>query len=65
MGSVRKGDITIDVMMQDCFGKRPGLYVGDGNGLLKVGNFATEEKARIFEEYLLYMCGIGLKPKEE
>lgn len=62
--TIRKGDVIIDVMIQDCFGKRPGLYVGVGNELLKVGNFATKEKARIFEEYMLYMCSIGPKPKE-
>lgn len=65
MGMICKGDYAIEIMMQDCFGKRPGLYVGYGNCLTKVGNFASEEKAERFEEYLLHFCGIAEKPKED
>lgn len=59
-----KGNYGIDVMMHDCFGKRPGLYVYNRieNAAVKVGNFASEEKAKLFEEYLAYLCGIGEKP---
>lgn len=48
---------SISVEMNDTFGKCPGLYVVSKNQALKVGNFASEEKARIFEDYLRYMFG--------
>jgi hypothetical protein len=35
-------------------GKKPGLYIGEGNKLLKVASFATYEKANIFDEFLRY-----------
>lgn len=37
--------------------KRPGLYVGEGNQLLKVAVFSNEEKARIFIETLKEFFG--------
>ena len=40
------GDYGITIAMKDAFGKRPGLYVENRNCSLKVGNFASEEKAR-------------------
>lgn len=52
------GDYGITVEMHDTFGKRPGLYVENKNCSLKVGNFASEEKARIFEGYLKYLVGL-------
>ena len=57
-----KGNNGIDVMMQDCFAKRPGLYVMQGNTAVKVGNFASENKAKLFQTYLEYMCGLGPEP---
>ena len=66
-GSIVKGRFGIYVMMKDCFGKRPGLYIYNGakNYTVKVGNFASEEKAKLFEKYLCYMCGIAEEPKED
>ena len=68
MSQIMRGNFGINIMMQDCFGKRPGLYVYNGkkNEAVKVGNFASDEKARIFEEYLCYMCGLNGhgEPKE-
>ena len=52
------GDYGIAVEMKDAFGKRPGLYVEHKNQALKVGNFASEEKARIFEGYLKHLVGL-------
>lgn len=52
------GDFSIRIEMHDTFGKRPGLYVENKNCGLKVGNFASEEKAKIFEGYLKYMFGL-------
>ena len=53
------GDYGINIEMHDTFGKRPGLYVVNKNQALKVGNFASEEKARIFEGYIKYMVGLN------
>lgn len=39
------------------FEKRPGLYIGEGNQLLKVASFGSEEKARIFVETLKEFFG--------
>ena len=41
---------------------RPGLYVMQGNTAVKVGNFASESKAKLFQTYLEYMCGLGPEP---
>lgn len=35
--------------------KRPGLYLIYDNKMLKVASFGSEEKAKIFEEWLGYM----------
>lgn len=32
--------------------KRPELYIGEGNQLLKVASFGSERKAELFEEFL-------------
>ena len=66
MGHIRKGSYGIEVMMNDCLGKRPGLYVYSEkeNCAVKVGNFASEEKAQIFEGYLKWLTGLGGEPKE-
>lgn len=52
------GDYGITIEMKDTFGKRPGLYVANRNCSLKVGNFASEEKAKIFEGYLKHLVGL-------
>lgn len=54
-----RGDFGISVCMNDTFGKRPGLYVESRTCALKVGNFASEEKARIFADYLKFLCNLG------
>ena len=46
--------ISIECWLND---KRPGLYVGEGNQLLKVASFGSEEKARIFVETLKEFFG--------
>ena len=51
----------IHISMVDVIGgKKPGLYIGEGNEFIKVGNFASEEKAKLFEERLEYMFGKNL-----
>ena len=67
MSRIVRGDSGIEVMMKDYFGKRPGLYLynASDNVATKVGTFGSEEKAKMFEEYLMYLCGLDGKPKEE
>jgi hypothetical protein len=45
-------------------GRKPGLYIGEGNKLLKVASFATYDKANIFDEFLRYFFGEMLKKDE-
>ncbi len=52
------GDYGITIAMKDTFGKRPGLYIENRNCSLKVGNFASEEKAKIFDGYLKHLVGL-------
>lgn len=42
-------------------GRKPGLYVGEGNKLVKVGTFSSYEKASLFEEVLRYFFGKNLR----
>lgn len=37
--------------------KRPELYIGEGNQLLKVASFGSERKAELFEEFLREFFG--------
>ena len=60
-----RGEYGLEVMRPDAFGKRPGLYVVHGNQAVKVGNFASEEKASAFVEYLGYLSGMSGKPGED
>ena len=51
----------IHISMVDVIGgKKPGLYIGEGNEFIKVGNFESEEKAKLFEDRLEYMFGKDL-----
>ncbi len=59
-----KGKKFIAIEINDLMGgKKPGLYIGEGNTLVKVASFSTFEKANIFEEYLRYFFG-GMLEKE-
>ena len=50
-----KGNKMISIEINDLLGgRKPGLYIGEGNKLLKVASFATYEKANIFDEFLRY-----------
>lgn len=49
-----KGERKIYVEKIDGFGKYPGLWVGDGNCLIKLASFGSYEKADIFQKYLEY-----------
>lgn len=59
-----KGDKMISIENNSIFGKRPGLYIGECNKLLKVASFGSEEKADKFEEYLRYFFGRNLVKEE-
>ena len=53
-----KGNKIIAIEMHDLLGgKKPGLYVGEGNQVLKVGTFGNEKKAETFREFLEFMFG--------
>ena len=52
-----KGNKMIRIEQFDRFEKRPVLYVGEGNKLLKVASFGSEEQARIFVDTLKEFFG--------
>ena len=53
-----KGNRMIAIEMHDLLGgKKPGLYVGEGNRLLKVGTFSSKRKAIAFQQMLEIMFG--------
>lgn len=57
-----KGNKFISIELNDLLGgARPGLYIGEGYTLVKVGSFASEEKAKAFEEYLKFFFGSMLE----
>jgi len=62
-----KGHRMIAVERSGVFnpGKRPALYIGEGNKLLRVGVFGSEEKAELFEEFLEYFFGDRLVKMED
>lgn len=65
MAAYSKGHKMIAIERHDMLGgKRPGLYIGEGLQLLKVGTFTSEEKANLFEEYLEYFFGSSLVKEE-
>lgn len=60
-----KGNKMISIEINDLLGgRKPGLYIGEGNKLLKVASFATYDKANIFDEFLRYFFGEMLKKDE-
>lgn len=66
MAAYSKGHKMIAIERHDMLGgKRPGLYVGEGLQILKVGTFASEEKADLFEKQLEYFFGSLLVKDEE
>ena len=57
----RKGDVCIiaetsrNEQLNDAFGKRPCLWVGAGNQLVKVASFSNEDRARTFCNWMKYI----------
>lgn len=56
--------ITIEIN-HPLFGKRPELYIGTGNQLLKVASFANERKAELFVKQLEYFFGDLLEKEKK
>ena len=54
--------ITIEIN-HPLFGKRPELYIGTGNQLLKVASFTNQKKAELFQKQLEYFFEDMLKRK--
>lgn len=61
----KKGDVCIvaeesrNDQLDDRFGKRPCLWVGAGNQLVKVASFSSEDKARLFVKWMEYMLNLS------
>lgn len=56
----KRGGATISVEQIDGFGKNPGLWIGtdDPNRMVKVASFGSEEKARLFCNWMDYLIGV-------
>lgn len=52
----KKGDDVIDISTVEFAGKRPSLFIGKKNSVVKVASFRNEEAAKLFirtlEEFL-------------
>lgn len=59
-----KGSKMIIIEHNPIFGKRPELYIDEGNELLKVACFGSDEKAEKFEEFLSDFFGCNLVEEE-
>lgn len=46
--TIERGEKSISIEQIDGFGKNPGLWIGNGNGLVKVASFGSAEKAEMF-----------------
>lgn len=57
----KRGGATISVEQIDGFGKNPGLWIGtdDPNRMVKVASFGSEEKARLFCNWMDYLIGVA------
>lgn len=60
----RRGEYGITVEQIDGFGKRPGLWIRRGNTMRKMASFGSEEKAKIFEQYLDYLLTNEKEPED-
>lgn len=62
----KRGDFGISVSQVNRFGKNPSLWIHDKNSMVKVASFGSEEKAKLFLNYLDWLLlGNGKSPKEE
>lgn len=59
-----KGEYSITVTRFEQLEKRPGLYIGSGNQLLKCASFGNEHKAELFCEWLEYFFGNKPAPQK-
>lgn len=48
----RKGEKIIEVSKIEFAGKRPSLFVGQGNKVAKVASFSSDESAKKFCDFL-------------
>lgn len=61
----KRGDFGISVSQVDGFWKRPSLWVHDKNCMVKVASFGSEEKAKLFLNYLDWLVLINAEPPKE
>ena len=53
---IKKGDDIIEVAAVKCAGKKPSLFIGKKNSVVKIASFRNEDAAKLFirmlEEFL-------------
>ena len=62
--TIERGEKSISVEQIDGFGKNPGLWIGNGNELVKVASFGSAEKAEMFCKQLREILSGVLIAKE-
>ena len=62
----KRGGVSISVYQLDGFGKKPALWIGTEypNRTVKVASFGSEDKARLFCNWLEYMLGFNNDERE-
>ena len=61
----KRGDFGISVSQVDGFGKNPSLWVHNKNTLIKVASFGSEEKSKMFMEYLDWLVLLNAEPPKD
>lgn len=61
----KRGDFGISVSQVDGFGKNPSLWVHNKNTLIKDASFGSEEKSKMFMEYLDWLVLLNAEPPKD
>ena len=60
----KRGNVSISVEQVDGFGKKPGLWIGADNQMVKVASFGSIDKAFTFCKWLEYLLGFSNDEQE-
>ena len=61
----KRGDFGISVSLFDGSGMSLSLWVLDKNKMIKVASFESEEKAKMFMNYLDWLAMVNVEPPKE
>lgn len=61
----KRWNFGISVSQVDGFGKKPSLWLHNKNNMIKVASFGSEERAKMFIQYLEWLVLANEMPPEE